>query len=115
MLRGNPADWHVGGSSSGACLVYGRQFFFAKQDEARCLEQLQVLALERVRLHEWVQHTLDGVQGAVMRLQEDGVQIEGKEDWEFTSSHGRLFWLQWHEQRLLQMKQDGSRLKLWVA
>lgn len=96
-------------------MVYGRQFFFAKQDEARCLEQLQVLAVERVRLHEWVKRTLHGVRAALLGLQEEAVEIEGKEDWELTSRHGRLFWLQWHEQRLVGMMQDGNRLRLWTA
>lgn len=96
-------------------MMYGRQYYFTKQDEARCLEQLEVLGVERLRLHEWVQRTLHGVQATLLRLQEEGVQVDGKEDWELTSCHGRLFWLQWHEQRLLDMMQNGTRLRLWAA
>lgn len=113
MLQGSPAEWHVGGASSGASMVYGRQFFFAKSDEARCLEELHHLAVERSRLHEWVELTLTNVQAAARRLQEKGIRLEGTEDWELTSSHGRLFWLHWHEQRLLSMKEEGRKLRLW--
>ena len=58
MLRGEPAPWEADGPRQGGdaqLLYYGRLAHGIMADQARCIEQLRILGVERTRLQAWLQ------------------------------------------------------------
>lgn len=92
MLRGEAAPWEAGGNRSGTELMLGRKYFMAKNDLARCKEQLQFLVVEKRRLASYFTRTIDSVDATIAQFH---VDLQAP-DHMLTVAHGQVFWLKQH-------------------
>ena len=106
MLRGNPAPWHVGSQQSGMELMLGRKHFMATNDLKRCNEQIDIMAIEKVRLLRYLDRTISNANIAVAA---DGEHLQ-LPDHKLTVESGKLFRLKQHIMHLKAQKADASKL-----
>ena len=121
MVEGTPAPWHAGSAGSSSVLRHGRLYYRTCNDLKRCVEQHGILAAEKMRLLKWLELILPRVRGAKAALLQErccmgaGVpfateSVLGKAPWELKAEHGKVFWLEWNEQRLMNMQREADAL-----
>jgi len=105
MLRGEPSPWEAGGQHSGEEMMLGRKHFMASNDLDRCKEQLEVLVVERQRLHSYFARTLHEVDVALAEVGEFDLLVP---DRLLTVNHGKVFRLRQHKKHLLSQAAEAE-------